>query len=334
MQTSNQNATAVACANIAVIKYWGNRNHELRIPMNSSISMNLAGLETRTQVRFDSALESDLLILNGQPASGPGLERVSALLDRVRKMAGAGSRAAVVSDNNFPTGAGIASSASAYAALALAASTAAGLVLGEAELSRLARTGSGSAARSVPGGFVEWQAGGAHDDSFAYSIAPANHWSLVDCVAVVSTTHKSTGSTQGHALANTSPLQAARVADAPRRLDICRRAILERDFETFAGIVELDSNLMHAVMITSSPRLIYWQPATLAVMAAVQGWRAGGLPVCYTIDAGPNVHVVGLAEYRDQIVERLEGIPGVQKVLAAAPGGPRNARFGRGTTSR
>ncbi|HUF39000.1 MAG TPA: diphosphomevalonate decarboxylase [Anaerolineales bacterium] len=314
--------TAVGEPNIAFIKYWGNRDHGLRIPSNGSISMNLAGLETRTTVRFDPDLPADLLTLNDSPAPAPALTRVSNMLDRVRVMAGIDARAAVVSANNFPTGAGIASSASAFAALALAASKAAGLDLDEPALSRLARTGSGSACRSIPGGFVEWRAGASHEDSFAYSFAPANHWDLVDCVAVVSSIHKATGSTEGHAAADTSPLQAARVLDAPRRLEVCRRAILDRDFPAFAAIVEQDSHLMHAVMMTGSPALLYWQPATLAVLQAVRLWRTEGLSACSTIDAGPNVHVICTAADAGAIEARLRALPGVQDVLTAKPGGP------------
>ena len=153
----------------------------------------------------------------------------------------------------------------------MAASTAAGLNLSEAELSRLARRGSGSASRSIPGGFVELQAGATDADSYSFSIAPPEHWDLVDCVVIVSAGHKKTGSTEGHALAETSPLQVARVADAPRRLDLCRRAILERDFEAFASIVELDSDMMHAVMMTSTPGLFYWQSASITVMGSSAG---------------------------------------------------------------
>ncbi len=289
--------------------------------MNGSISMNLDGLFTRTTVSFQPSLPFDELVINGREVTGPGLERVSAILDLIRGMAGIGERAEVITENNFPSGAGIASSASAFAALALAGSRAAGLTLSEAELSRLARRGSGSAARSIPSGFVEWQAGTGDEDSFAFSIAPPEHWQLVDCIAIVSAAHKKTGSTEGHALAPTSPLQAARVADAPRRLDLCRSAILNRDFDAFAAIVELDSDMMHAVMMTSSPALHYWQPASLSVMQAVRQWRGEGLPVCYTVDAGPNVHVL-CPQTEAQVVERkLREIAGVSNVLVAKVGG-------------
>src|SRR5688572_11992355 len=269
-------ATAQANPNLAFIKYWGNRDNTLRLPLNGSISMNLDGLTTRTTVSFQHSLAFDELIINGHEVTGTGLNRVAYILDVIRGMANIHDRAEVITENNFPSGAGIASSASAFAALALAGSKAAGLNLSEAELSRLARRGSGSASRSIPGGFVEWQMGTTDEDSFAFSIAPVDHWKLVDCVAIVSASHKKTGSSEGHAIAPTSPLQAARVADASRRLDLCRKAILNCDFASFASIVELDSDMMHAVMMTSSPALHYWKPASMAVMDCVRQWRLEG----------------------------------------------------------
>lgn len=313
-------ATAQASPNIAFIKYWGNRDNALRLPMNGSISMNLDGLFTRTTVSFQPSLPYDELIINGHEVMGAGLARVSYILDIVRGMANIRERAEIMTENNFPSGAGIASSASAFAALALAGSKAAGLDLSEPDLSRLARRGSGSASRSIPSGFVEWQAGQSEEDSFAFSIAPPDHWNLVDCVAIVSASHKKTGSTEGHSIAPTSPLQAARVADAPRRLEICRSAILNCDFNTFASIVELDSDIMHAVMMTSTPALHYWKPASLDVMNSVRTWRTEGIPVCYTVDAGPNVHVI-CPETEAHIVEKkLHEINGVKDVLVARAG--------------
>jgi diphosphomevalonate decarboxylase len=319
---STHTATAQAAPNIAFIKYWGNRDSALRLPVNGSISMNLDGLFTRTTVSFQPSLALDELVINGHQVMGKGLERVAALLDIVRQAAGITLRAEVVSENNFPTGAGIASSASAFAALALAATKAAGLDWSEAQISRLARLGSGSASRSIPSGFVEWQMGMGDEDCFAVSIAPPQHWDLADCVAIVSAGHKATGSSEGHALAPTSPLQAARVADSGRRLEICRRAILERDFAALANIIELDSDMMHAVMMTSQPQLFYWKPATLAVMEAVRSWRGDGLQAAYTIDAGPNVHVICPFSEMDAVASLLREIPGVSNVLSATVGGP------------
>jgi diphosphomevalonate decarboxylase len=315
-------ASAQAHPNIALIKYWGNRDEALRLPANGSISMNLGGLLTRTEVSFQPSLALDELVINGREIAGRGLARVSALLDEIRRQAGFTHRAEVISENSFPSGAGIASSAAAFAALALAASSAAGLSMSERQLSVLARHGSGSACRSVPGGFVEWLAAAEDDASYALSIAPPDHWDLADCVAMVSTEHKTTGSTEGHALAPGSPLQEARVQDSPRRLDACRRAILARDFPGLAATIEEDSNLMHAVMMTSQPALFYWEPATLAVIQAVRQWRSGGLEAAYTIDAGPNVHVICPGGNAVEVEERLRGLQGVSSVLTAHPGGP------------
>jgi diphosphomevalonate decarboxylase len=320
MTNQRLTATAVSCANIAFIKYWGNRDARLRLPVNGSISMNLDGLFTRTRVAFRPELERDVLNLNRTPISGKALERVSLILDLVRESTGLRLNAEVVSENNFPTGAGMASSAAAFAALALAASRAAGLRLSEPELSRLARRGSGSAARSVPAGFVEWLAGANDAGSYAVSIAPPEHWQIVDLIAVVKSGHKTIGSTEGHALAGESLFQPARVQDAPRRLRICRQAILERDFAKLAEIVELDSNLMHAVMMTSRPPLFYWEPASLTLIKLIPSWRREGLPVCYTLDAGPNVHVLCLAEVVNEIRQRLERIQAIQAILQAGPG--------------
>jgi diphosphomevalonate decarboxylase len=235
-------------------------------------------------------------------------------------LAGMNLFAEVTSENTFPTGAGIASSASAFAALALAATKAIGLNLTDIELSRLARRGSGSACRSIPDGFVEWYCGDRDENSYAASIASPASWDLVDCIALVTASHKEVGSTAGHHLAHSSPLQTARIQDAQRRLDICRSAILKQDFQKFADIVELDSNLMHAVMMTSTPSLFYWEPQSLEVMRNVRNWRSQGIPVCYTLDAGSNVHVICLASAFEKIKNNLEQMNFVQRVIIARPG--------------
>ncbi len=317
---TNPTVTSIAHPNIAFIKYWGNRDNTLRLPVNGSISMNLDGLFTRTTVTFNSS-KQDSLTINDHAVIGKGLDRVSTTLDLVRGMVNIDERADVVSTNNFPAGAGIASSAAAFAALALASSHAAGLTLSEAQLSRLARRGSGSASRSIPSGFVEWKMGTGDDDSIAESIAPPEHWALADCIAIVNASHKKTGSTEGHAIAGTSPLQNARVADTPRRLDICRNAILNKDFDAFANIIEHDSDIMHSVMMTSNPPLMYWQAATVGIFHAVREWRASGLPAAYTVDAGANVHVICLSDHAKEVEKRLRELPGVENVLVAGVGG-------------
>ncbi len=318
---SFSSATAIAHPNIAFIKYWGNRDDSLRLPQNGSISMNLDELTTRTMVTFDSSLPHDIFDLNGIRQSGDALQRVTHHLNIIRGLRGISSRAHILSENNFPSDAGIASSAAAFAALTLAAVSAAGIEMNEKDLSRLARRGSGSACRSVPGGFVEWYRGNSDLDSFALSIAPPDHWALADCIAIADFAQKRTGSSEGHTRAKSSPLQASRVEDADRRLDICKQAILQHDFSALTEVIELDSNMMHAVMMTSTPPLYYWLPVTLDVMRAVQTWRKTGIPVAFTIDAGPNVHVICEAASSELVKNKLMHIQGVKDVLLAHPGG-------------
>lgn len=314
-------ATAQAHSNIAFIKYWGNADDALRLPANPSISMNLDGVTTTTTVVWDSALQTDSLSINGAPADEKATQRVSQHLEAIRKRLKLDLKAAVTSENNFPMGAGIASSASSFAALTVAAVAAAGATLTERELSSIARLGSGSASRSVPAGYVEWCTGMSHDESVTYTVAPADHWALVDVIGVISTGHKEVGSREGHGTAITSDFQAARVASAPARLAQCKEALFAKDFAKFAAVVEHDSNLMHAVMMTSRPPLFYWQPASLLLMEQVRRWRTEGLNVCYTLDAGPNVHCLTTAEHAAEIEARVKALEGVQSVIRAAVGG-------------
>jgi diphosphomevalonate decarboxylase len=314
-------ATAVAHPNIAFIKYWGNRNDALRLPANGSISMNLAGLETRTSVEFDPVLAEDLFTLQGVRQTGEPRIRVASHLDLLRNRAGVSWKARVDSWNTFPLGAGIASSASAFAALTAAAVAALGMAIPERELSVLARRGSGSACRSIPGGFVEWHAADTDEGSYAETIAPPEHWALMDLIAILDASPKKVGSAEGNRLARSSPLQEARVADTPRRLDCCRRAVLERDFSALAGIIEEDAHRMFEVMRTSTPALIYQTPATVELLQKIPAWRAGGLPVAYTVDAGPNVHCLCPRESAEAVERRLREIPVVQEIQRGWPGG-------------
>ena len=314
--------TAYAHPNIAFIKYWGNRDDALRLPVNGSVSMNLAALRTKTSVTFrDDLKDGDVLTVNGQEVTGASLNRAAKFMDEVRRLSGEERFAEIVSENNFPMGAGIASSASAFAALALAGSAAAGLDLNERDCSRLARMGSGSACRSVPGGFCEWLYGSGDADSVSVSIAPAEHWDLTDLIAVISGEHKKVGSSAGHGMAATSPYQNARVADAPARIEKCRTAILNKDFAALAEVSERDCLLMHAVMMTSTPPLLYWEPASIALVKGVKAWREEGIPCFCTLDAGPNVHILCPSEAADEIRSRVERVPGVKDILSSGPGG-------------
>jgi diphosphomevalonate decarboxylase len=317
-------ATAVASPNIALIKYWGNRDPLLRLPSNDSVSFNLGELRTTTTVELDPSLAHDEVTIDGRAVGGPAYERVVHHLDRIADSACPAQRsdghgrpyARVTSTNTFPMGVGIASSASGFAALTLAACAALELKRTEAELSSLARLGSGSACRSIPGGFVAWH------DGYATSIAPPHHWNLADAIAIINTEHKTVGSSEGHALAGTSPLQAARVAGAPRRLELCRMAIQQCDFAALAEVIELDALMMHAVTMTSQPSVIYWEPATLTIINVVRELRAVGVPVAFTIDAGPNVHCICEQHALRQVKQALWQVNGVIDVVQSGVGGP------------
>lgn len=304
--SKNYIATARAHSNIAFIKYWGNIDPDLRLPANSSISMNLEDLYTTTTVEWSHMMPADTLTINGEEADKKALSRVSAHLKRIRERLDIQMFAKVESENNFPMGTGIASSASSFAALTLAAVGAAGEKLSERELSTIARCGSGSASRSIPSGFVEWHYGESHDDSYAETYVDNDYWDLVDVIAIVSKLHKKTGSFQGHSTADTSVLQKARVATAKDRLHSIKEAIKDRDFLRFANVVEEDSNLMHAVMMTSRPPLFYWQPTSIELMTSIREWReTEGIQVCYTLDAGPNVHCICVRDDMEKVKSRL-----------------------------
>jgi diphosphomevalonate decarboxylase len=312
-------ATAVANPNIAFVKYWGKADDALNLPANPSLSMSLAALVTVTTVEFRLGLADDIVTIDGQAAVGQALARVVSHLDRVRRLAGFGEKAWVVSHSDFPVGTGLASSASAFAALSLAATRAAGLQPEGSELSRLARLGSGSACRSVPGGFALWE-GDSDETSFARQIAPPGHWSLHDVVAIVSHEHKGVGSHNGHGLARSSPFFRSRLGTVPELLTAIRLGIEQRDLARLGLASEADSLAMHGVMMTSRPSLLYWQPATVAVLQAVQTWRRGGLDVYFSLDAGPNVHCFCEAADAVEVRRRLETVPGVIDVLDSGPG--------------
>lgn len=318
---SNVSAKAIAHPNIALIKYWGNQDDTLHIPSADSISMNLGALTTKTQVILDPNLNHDVLIYNNQLADSSATLRVERFLNYFRNHSRIKTYCRIISENNFPTAAGIASSASAFAALTLAAATVYELNLDQTELSRLARLGSGSASRSIPTGFVYWHAGNDHQSSYAESIAPPEHWDLIDCIAIIGDEPKRISSLEGHRLAQTSPLQKTRVETAHSRIEACRTAIIEKNFARLTEVVELDTNLMHAVMMTSRPPLFYWHPPTIAVIQNVLKWRSQGLPVFYTIDAGASVHVICLKKDAEEVHQLLILIKGVKTVIRSGVGG-------------
>jgi diphosphomevalonate decarboxylase len=309
-------ATAVAPANIAFIKYWGKADFELRLPLNDSISMNLSGAQTTTTVEFIDVLKTDDIL--GE-FTVDEKARIEAHLDRIRAMGGVTSRARVTTQNSFPASSGIASSASGFAALTMAASQAAGLTLSEKELSVLARLGSGSACRSIPDGFVHWVKGDSSDTSFAHSLHPHTYWDIRDILAIVSREKKSVSSGAGMRGAATSPHFPARLAAVPGRIAIMTQALAGKNFQTLGEVVEKDCLDMHKVMMTQTPRLTYWTEATQKLMAAVADWRGEGLSVYFTIDAGPNVHLICQGKDEQEVLKRVQSVPGVLDIIRNEP---------------
>jgi diphosphomevalonate decarboxylase len=316
-------ATARAHPNIAFVKYWGKRDARLNLPAAGSLSLTLAGASTLTTVSFGET-ERDELHLDGRPAAASELAKAAPILDRVRALSGSRAPVRVASENDFPTGAGLASSASGLAALALAATRAAGLDLSSVELSALARLGSGSACRSVFGGFVEWLPGAAADghDSHGVPLFGVDHWDLRCLVAIVSEERKRVGSTLGmKATAESSPYHRPFLDGVPADLAEARHAIAARDIDRLGRVAERSCLRMHAAMMAADPPLLYLGPGSLAVMERVRSLRAEGVPLFFTADAGPNVKVFCEPEAVPWVREALEdlGAP-VRRILDARPG--------------
>ncbi len=316
-------ATARAHPNIALAKYWGKAPGAGNAPAVPSLSVTLAGLATTTSVRFDPALGEDSLALNGRAAGAAELARASALLDRVRARAGLSARAAVESANDFPTASGLASSASGFAALALAAWHAAGLDPDPAAVSDLARRSSASAARSVYGGFVELPAGveGRDEPLPARPVAGAGGLPLAVLVAVTAEGPKATGSTTGmNETARTSPYFEAWVRHANALFREIKEALLAGDLPRLGEAAEASALAMHASALAARPGLLYWTGATVEALARVRSLRAGGVGVWATIDAGPHVKALCAPADADRVAEGLGATPGVLRVLRATPG--------------
>jgi diphosphomevalonate decarboxylase len=313
-------ATAEARANIALVKYWGRIDHDLNLPVTSSFSLTVDKLVTRTTVEADPALKVDALVINGKEQSGAPLARVVKHLDSLRKRAGSATRCRVVSENSFPASAGMASSASAFAALTVAGFEALGARVDAREQTTFARLGSGSAARSIHGGFVEWHAGRTHEESFAEQVAPPGHMDLHDVVLVFDEGEKKVGSAEGHGVADTSPLQAGRVARVPALLAEVREGVRARDLDRLGAAAEEDALLMHAVMMTSRPSLLYWGEGTIRGLQAVRRWREEGLRVWATIDAGPNLHLLCMGRDAREVERRARDELRPASVMDNAPG--------------
>jgi diphosphomevalonate decarboxylase len=309
---------AVAHPNIALVKYWGKADVESNLPAVGSLSITLDGLVTTTTVTFDSSLPADHFLLAG--AEAPKMaERVTACLERIRQRTGRREHAIVESENDFPTAAGLASSASGFAALVVAADAALDAGIDRAELADLARQASGSAARSLFGGFAEIVV--TADGTTTRSLLGHDEWPLHVVVAVTEAGPKEVGSTEGMVLTEkTSPYYGQWVASSPGDLAEAREAVARRDFEALADISESSCLKMHAVMLSARPGLVYWNGATVEGIRAVRRLRGEGVPVFFTIDAGPQLKAVCLPDARDRVASELSAIPGVARLIESGLG--------------
>ena len=309
-------ATAKAQPNIALVKYWGKRDSERNLPAVGSISITLADLHTTMTVEFDDSLSGDTLVVNDDKNDAM-LPRVSRCLDSV---AGAGrSFASVTSDSNFPIAAGLASSASAFAALVLAADAAAGTGYSRDRLASLAGQASGSAARSLFGGFVELENAG--DDIRLHELCTARDWPLAVVVAITASAPKPVSSTVAMETSReTSPFYDRWIEQQEADLAEARAAIAERSFERLAAVAEHNCLKMHSVMWGSRPPMVFWNSTTLACMEAVRGLQAAGRAVFFTIDAGPQLKAVCQPADAEHVRETLQQVGGVEQVIVSGLG--------------
>lgn len=327
-------STFLATSNIALVKYWGKRDTRFNLPTNGSISATMdEQLKTVTTVEFSPKLKADEATLEGKPLQGRDLQRISDHLNIFRHAAASAQKAKIVSENSFPSSAGFASSASGYAALTLAAAKAIGLKTGMAELSTMARRGSGSACRSMFGGFVEWKKGTREEglDSLALQLHPATHWKdFRNVIATVRKEPKKVSSRKGMMrTTQTSRLFQKRLEAMPYTLQEMREALKEKDLGRVLTIAMRESNQMHATMLDTFPPLAYLNDASLAVIHEVHAFNdAAGETLCgYTFDAGPNPHVLTNERNSRAVQAMLAQVEGVESVRVCRLGdGPKELK--------
>ncbi|GAN02670.1 diphosphomevalonate decarboxylase [Mucor ambiguus] len=324
--------TCTAPVNIAVIKYWGKRDTELILPTNSSLSVTLSQdiLHSKTTISAAKEFSHDRLWLNGIEEDITKNKRMHNCFRETRAIRQAMEAKAeaegtpieplstypvhVCSENNFPTAAGLASSASGLAALVYTLSQLFELTISTSEVSRIARQGSGSACRSLFGGFVAWEMGEKEDgsDSYAVQIAPETHWpDLQALICVVSDAKKGTSSTAGmQSTIKTSLLMNERINNiVPARMEGMKKAVLDKDFQSFAELTMRDSNQFHAVCLDTYPPIFYMNDTSRAIIQLIHEYNAtspdGKLKAAYTYDAGPNAVIYAPKENMAEIIQLI-----------------------------
>ena len=302
-------AVAVAHPNIALVKYWGKRPGPHNVPATPSLSITLDALATRTRV--EAASES-VVRVDGRPVADAKIDAFVAAM----RAAFALPPMAVSSCSNFPAGAGLASSASGFAALVTAMDSAFSLGLDVGERAAWARRGSASAARSAFGGFVVLD-----PDVGAKTLLESGAWPLEVVIAITSDAPKAVSSTRGMQRARqTSPFYAAWLKSTAADFDAACRAVRERDFEALAEVAEHSCLKLHALTLSSRPGLLYWNAATVNVIAAIRDLRREGVPVLSTVDAGPQVKAICLPDAAPTVAARLRAIPGLKRTIRTGLG--------------
>ncbi len=322
---------ASANANIALIKYWGKRDEFFMLPTKSSISISLDALKTTTELGFT---DSDTIRLNGTFASDESNVKILRFLHIFRKKFAThkspqgvflqDSFFQINSVNNFPTAAGLASSASGFAALAKGLNELCSLNLNVRELSILARRGSGSASRSILGGFNLWHKGvcSQGSDSYSEQLFKADHWpDLKIIIAVVQAKQKPISSSHAMQItAKTSKIYQDWLGTSERRIKPMLNAIANKDLETLGELAQVDCLEMHETMHTSTPTINYWTDKTIKIIELVNRLRADGIQCYFTIDAGPNVKILTLEKYQDKILSELKIIEDIQTIISGVAG--------------
>lgn len=311
-------ATAEAHPNIALVKYWGKRDGPGNVPATPSLSITLDTLTTRTRVWFDAAAPQRTVVLNGTTVRDA---KIDACIDRLLARAGRSlPPVRVETDNDFPTAAGLASSASGFAALVTALAGALDLELSDAERCDEARRASASAARSLYGGFVTLT---GNDDPMSWQAKPllaADAWPLEVVIAICAESAKATASGAGMLKSRTSPFYRSWIEQAPNDFELARRAVATRDFATLAGVAEANCLAMHAVMLSARPGLVYWNGATVECIHRIRALRAAGTDVFFTIDAGPQLKAVCSSAAVATVRDALQSVPRVERVLTVGIG--------------
>ncbi len=318
-------SSAISHPNIALVKYWGKRDQNLILPYNSSISMTVDTLKTHTTVEFNKKYSEDIFILNREKVKKNTKnykKYIGRFLEKIREKTGEDLKVKIMSENNFPTAAGLASSASGFSALSAAINDALDLDLAKKELSQLSRQGSGSSTRSIFGGFVKWYKGEEPDGSDSYAEQILNDWSdfrMICCIT--SRQEKKVKSRAGMAASvSTSPMYSGWLLSIQKDIQEIEKGLQRKDFSLVGEVSERNCLKMHSVMMTTKPSLIYWNDVTIRIIKSIMGWREEGLESYFTIDAGPQVKIICLKKDVDKIQKKCKKIEGVKDIIITKPG--------------